>query len=247
MKKSIKTLLFVLLICPLLLLSACVPPDTFTITASSSEPAWGRVTDSPNEAVDEGTALSLGIIEIEQAEHPFIGWVKDYEKFVSNKATLELTANAENAGHYTAIFDEEANNMRFATLTAVAFDSSTYSSATFKINASVSTSGSSNYKAFAEGTLSAGELFETDLSSIIYFGALGSTREYKFEILLELSNAEGTTSKTIKFSDKLANDTFASTANCEISASIGETDTVTLSFQKLSHDMYQTSENAGKE
>ncbi len=247
MKKSIKTLLLALLVCPLLLLSACVPPDTFTITASSSEPAWGRVTGSPNEAVDEGTSLSLGIIETSQEDHPFIGWVKDYEKYVSSEGTLELTANAENAGHYTAVFDEDANSMRFATLTQVFLDSSTYSSATFKINASVSTSGSSNYKAFAEGTLTAGDAFETDLSSIVYFGALGSTREYKFEILLELSNAEGTVSKTIKFSNKLANDTFASTSACEISAMIDENDSVTLSFQKLSKDMYNSGEVEGEE
>ncbi len=242
MKKSIKSLMFILLLCPLLLLTACVPPDTFLVTASSSEPAWGRVTGAPNEYLEEGTQIMLDVIENDTDTHPFIGWIKDYNKLVGTENQMELVVNEENAGHYTAIFDESANSMRFATLTGVKLTSTEYTSANFIVNYSVSTSGSSNYNPFADGALLSGETFASDRTSIIYFGALGSNREYKFEILLELTSAESTKNETIRFSEKLVNATFAESNTCEISAQIDETTSVTLTFQKLSKDMYKTAE-----
>ncbi len=242
MKKSIKSLLLILLLCPLLVLTACVPPPTFLITASSSEPAWGRVNGSPNESLNEGTQITLGAIETSAQEHPFIGWIKDYSKFVSTETDLELVVNEENAGHYTALFDESANSMRFATLTGVKLNSTIYTGATFTVNYSVNVSGSSNYNLFTTGTIVTGETFVGDLTSIIYFGALGSNREYKFELLLELTSAEGAKSETIRFNDKLVNSTFNQTNTCEISTQFDETSSVTLSFQKLSKDMYKTAQ-----
>lgn len=240
MKKSKKILISTLCLCPMLLLTACVPPPNYLITASSSDSTWGRAEGAIAEEMPEGTEMLLTVAETSPTDHPFICWVKDYKTVATTESIFKLSYTEETAGHYTAVFEDEASKMLFATLSSIEFDGSGYTNIDYTLNYSSSASGSNNYSQLSSGTFDPNAVYNTDLTSVLYFGSLGSVTEYKFEINVAITDSVGAiTNHTIRFAQKVDNSTFAGTSSCQISAQVGETETnIKLTFQKLTKDLY---------
>lgn len=240
MKKSKLFLLCVALLCPIVLLTACTTPPSHLITASPSEKLWGRVSGAINTEMAEGEKINLTAVEFDASYHPFICWLKGNSKVVSTEKSIELEYNSENAGHYTALYDDQPSSMRYCTISSIDFDTNGYSAISFSLSYSSSAIGSINYLPYAEGTISSGETFESEKQTVLYFGSLADDTQYKFEIVITLTNNSGEAQSTsLKFNEKLSNSSFngESTHSISNTASLGDT-TITLNFQKLSADMF---------
>jgi len=242
MKKFKTIMLFAFLLCPILFLTACVSPSTYLITTSSSESSWGRVSGGTTEKRDEGSKINLTAVENNSQDHPFICWVKDYKTVYSTKKSIELVYNQENQGHYTAVYEEDANKMLFASFYGIHVVTSNYQSGEYSIKSSSSESGTNNYSTFCSGSFQTGQNMISDNSAIFYFGPLGRVVEYKFEVELTLTNASSQqTTQNIKFTSKINNASFTNDGNCEIMEIYGDSNIiVSLSFKKLAFNTYHT-------
>lgn len=236
MKRSKKILLATLLLCPLVMLSACVPPPSYLITTSSSDSTYGRVNGDRKDKMVEGSKITLSVIEDDPLNHPFVCWVKDYKTVVSAENALEIEYNEDTAGHYTAVFHEETTSMRFTTLSSIDVETTGFVSIEYKLDYSSSSSGSSNYSLLTEGTFETSSLYKTDNTSVLYFGTLGSNIEYKFIMNAILTDSQGNSSNhQFQFSDKVNSDMTTISATDETSNT-----TITLTFEKISYDIYQS-------
>ncbi len=239
MKISKKLLLSAALLCPMLAFSACATPPSYLITASVSEDSWGRIIGATTKEMEEGSKINLTAVELDSQNHPFICWVKDYRKVYSTESEMEIEYSEETKGHYTALYDEQALPMRYASLSSISISENQFSNISFTINYSSSTSGSNNYSLFIEGSFENENIFETDNSTLIYFGSLGSQVEYKFEINLVLNSSQEETTQTLKFSNKVNTNSFADGRTFTLSDNFANSDlTINLNFEKVSYSMF---------
>lgn len=241
MKRTKKILLSAILLSPVLLLTACVPPPSYLITASTYGTNWGRILGAETEEKEENSKITLSAVELESETHPFVCWIKDYGTVYSTEKEIELIYNEEAQGHYTAVFHEDASSMLFASLNSITIENAEYTNVTYTLNYSSNSSGSNNYSLFSEGEFEPASAYMTDNSSVLYFGPIGNVVEYKFEILTTFSNPEGEEQTyTLKFSTKLEENLF-SNGKCELTGSIENTDiNIKLNFEKISYSMYHS-------
>lgn len=241
MKKSKKFLLSALLLSPLITLTACVPPPSYLITASTYGSTWGHILGAQTEEKEENTKITMTAVELDEENHPFICWVKNYHKVCSTENALELTYNEETEGHYTAVFHENYSSMMFASLSEITITNADYSSLKYSLRYSSNSSGSNNYSLFSEGEFDPSEAFKTDNSSVLYFGPIGNVVEYKFEFDVTFANEEAEEeTKTIRITKKLDNNSFAN-GLCQLSGTLDNTEiSVNLKFEKISYTMYET-------
>lgn len=241
MKKSKKILLACSVLSPILLLSACTTPPSHLITASPSENLWGSISGITNTEMQEGTRAKMTAVEFDGQNHPFVCWIKGNSKIFSTDKSVNLEYNDATAGHYTALFDDQPTGMRYSAITAITFSSSEYTNIDFSLNYSSSISGSNNYFYYTQGSTEQSLTYETDKQTVLYFGSLSDSIEYKFEIKLTLTDVYGSLKNhTLKFTEKLKAASFGNSAEYAISDTIGEENiTITLDFEKLSFNMYQ--------
>ena len=240
MKKFIKIFLFVLVLCPVMILSACTSPPTYLITALPSDMHLGKVIGAyNNEQLAEGTNITLTAIESNSQTNPFICWVKDYKKVVSTEKELSLTYGQSSTGHYTAVFEESnLTNMMFASLNNISFNPEGYESVNWTVKYARTTSGSS-YNELETGSFAPGE-FATSNQSIIYFGSAGSNYEYNITIELTLQTGDATTDYTVNFRDLLSKNVFDETGSVTITEYIEFCNAdISLKFQKLNTTLYE--------
>ena len=241
MKKSIKVLLFIFILCPIILLSACTSPPTYLITALPSDMRLGKVVGSyNNEQLAEGTTITLTANESNSQSNPFICWIKDYKTVVSNEKELSLTYGQSTTGHYTAVFEEtNLSNMMFASLNNIFFNPEGYQSIDWTISYARTTSGSS-YTDLETGSFAPGE-FDTNNQSIIYFGSAGANYEYSIQVNLTLTTATGaTTEYTVSFHDLLTKNIFDENGSATITEYIEYFNAdLSINFQKLNSSLYE--------
>lgn len=239
MKKSIKTIFFTLCLCPAFILSACVPPPSYLITAKSSDIELGTVHGYKEKEMEEGYVVTLTANEI----NPFICWIKDDSLVAGTEKNLKLTYNEKTAGEYTAVFEEnDISSMMYASLTSVNFEPNNYSSISYKISTALISRGSDNFSDFANGILKDGENTETDRTSIIKIDGIGQEYSYKILINLTLSNnQEGDNNVEFQISQIVDKTLFNDQGVCEITQYNENLNaSITLTFEKLTYLMYHS-------
>lgn len=239
MKKFKKTALLSLCLSPLLLLTACVSPPNFSITASSSDTQLGYVQGFDKTEMSEGTKVTLSAYELK--ENPFICWVKDNKKIVSQESKISLTYNSSNEGHYTAIFEEsDISKMQYATITDIEFTPTGYTKVEYNLTTALLTSGSSDYYEFASGNYSIGEEHATDTMSVVYFGSTGDSYEYLLKINLKITDSQNAeTSIEFQLQTKVNKNSFDNEGNCIVEESVtGFEDKLSLKLTKLNSTIY---------
>lgn len=245
MKKLKKTAILSLCLSPLLLLTACVPPPSFTITASSSDMQLGYVQGVDKDAMEEGSKVTLNAIATTSS--PFVCWIKDDVSVVSQEAKLNLTYNEKNAGHYTAIFEEnDYAKMLYATFTDVKFSPSGYTKIEYQINTALMTSGSNDYYEFIDGEYTVGDEHSIEPVSVMYFGGAGDDYVYLLKIdfkLYDSANAETTYQYQMqtKISKNSFDDNGEFTINEEITALNSN---ISLKLKKLNSSMFEKDEDS---
>ena len=245
MKKILKVFMFILCLCPLILLSACTPPQKYTISSMSSDPMLGSVQGTINGEVEEGNKVTLVAKELDGKieTNPFICWVKDYRSVVSSSKNLTLTYNSKTAGHYTAVFAEDSpTKMRFASLSSISFESQDYSSANYQILYAVTSTGSNNYNPFINGNVNTNAEIKTDNKTIVYFGSVDANNEYNFNVKVKMLNSQNIeTEYEFQINTLLSSSSFDSEGKCTISQTVEAINTtITLVFEKLNSDMFKS-------
>lgn len=239
--KKLKKLILCFLFIPILALTACVAPPSYLITVSRHG-SWGIIVGAPNGEMEEGSKAVISVEEADSQNHPFICWIKDYKKVYSTEKQIELVYGEETQGHYTAVFDEDSENMLFSTISAVDIqDSTSYSQIEYTILYSSNTSGSNNYFKLTSATIDATSSitpFQTDNLSVLYYGPLGASVEYKFKMNITCVDLEGNSAYYETSFPQIVNNQTTS-----ISTNISDTNIiVSLKFDKISYSMYHADE-----
>ena len=199
MKKSLKIMFSILIcLCPILL-TACGSVDYYTITAISSDTTIGSVTGFRDDAVAEGTKITLSARETDEQNNPLLCWIKDKEKIVKvanhteeeRDLDFEVISKAENEGQYTAVFAE--NEIRYACIKGVEFTSTGEETYEHEISYAILNAGSNNYLPFAT---------HQDNTHVLYFGNIEQKNQFKFminatQIIGESSNSATDYNETI--------------------------------------------------
>lgn len=235
MKKNIKLSLFSLCLSPLFLLTACVAPPSYTITASSSDLQLGYVQGATSQAKEEGSIIKLNAVSTSSS--PFICWIKDNKTIVSNESEFELTYQQDTEGHYTAVFEEtDIQKMIYAKLEEIEFAPAGATNIEYTIQTAMLTSGSNDYYDFVQGTLPKAEDEEPQEESVIYFGGAGADYVYVIKIKFKYtdsSNAETSFEYTLK--TKIDKSTFSNAGSLVITENIEAVNTsIKLKFNKIS-------------
>ena len=243
MKKNKKATLISICLAPLLLLTACVPPASYTITASSSDTQLGYVHGFDKNAVEEGNKVTLSAVST--SENAFLCWIKDNKKIVSQEEKLTLIYNSNNQGHYTALFEEkDTSKMLYANLTEINFEPSGFTSVEYTLSTALLSSGSSDYYEFAYGEFVIGDEHTTDINSVMYFGGAGDEYVYLIKIAFKLydsNNAE--TSYEYQLQTRIEKDSFNSEGLFIVEEKISAFESnLNLTFSKLNSHIFQYDE-----
>lgn len=240
MKRFFKVFLIVLLLCPVLLLTACGTSVYYSISVSPSDFTLGSVVGTlNNESQLEGTTMALSVKENKPTTNPFICWIKDNSRIVSTTNNLNLTYNSQSQGRYTALFDETApNKMMYASLNNIDFQyPENVANVNFSLNYARTISGSGNFILLESGTATNNK-YNSTKTSVIYLGSAGTVNNYRYRIrlnmtIVDVSGQEST--YTIDCTDILNNSSFNNNAyvSFTISDNIAEGNIV-LTFSKLS-------------
>ncbi len=246
MKKSIKILLILLLICPMVILSACTSPAQYLITALPSDSNLGTIQGAfNNEKLSEGTQINLLAVEKQSTAftNPFICWIKDYKTVVSTNNQLSLTYNSENAGNYTAVFSETSQSkMMFASINKINFSLENMTTINYEIQYARINSGSSNFASLEIGSYANIEEYFTSNKNVVYFGSAGSNYEYMIKVNLNMQQSSGAeTEYSVTFTTILNKDLFNSNGTALLTENLNIFDVqtqITITFQKLNSTMY---------
>jgi len=238
MKKSTKAMLFSLCMSPVILMTACVAPPSYTITASSSDISLGYVKGFDKQAMQKGQKVTISAIST--SDSPFLCWIKDNKLIVSKEEKLNLTYNNKNEGHYTALFKEnDITKMQYANLVDFSFSPSGYTKVDYEINTALLTSGSSDYYNFTNGSHTIGDKEEIQSNSVLYFGGIGDEYIYLIKLNLKLhDNKSQETSFEYTLQTNLNNDDFNNKGELVINEEVellGNA-ALTLKFEKLNFD-----------
>lgn len=244
MKKSRKIAISSLCLTPLLLLSACVPPPSYTITASSSDSNLGYVQGFYKEEREEGS--KVGITAHSFSENGFVCWVKDNKTIISNESELKLTYEDETAGHYTAIFEEDdISKMLYSSFTGISFKPAGYTKVEYEISTALLSSGSNDFYTFAGGEHLLSEEYNVEPTSVLYFGGAGDEYTYLIKINFKLFNDKNEeTLYEYSLQTRIDKHTFNNKANLVIKETVEALDNTSLSltFKKLTLKEYTESE-----
>ena len=246
MKKSKKAMIFTLCLSPMMILTACVPPSSYTISASSSDIYLGYVKGFDKNEKQEGSKVTLSAVSTSDA--PFLCWVKDNKTIVSNESDLNLSYSSETSGHYTAIFEEnDYSKMQYASLVDFDFNPSGYTKVEYQINTALLASGSTDYYEFINGEYSFGDKQEMESSSVMYFGGIGEQFVYLIKInfkLFDSKNQETTFEYSLQ--TKIDKDLFNGKGGIIINEEIKSFDNtpISLTFEKISLDEIKDYETA---
>ena len=240
MKKNLKIFVFLICLCPLILLTACTPPEKFLISALPSDSSLGSVQGVLTEKKEEGSKITLTAKENNSENNPFICWVKDYKTVVSNTKRLNLTYNSSSAGHYTAIFEEDSSSkMMFSCLSKIDFQPAGYTTINYEIYSALITSGSDEYAKFINGSYTIGSDSEVDKMQVIYFGGVGVNNEYKFKVNLKMLDVQGMETQYEFQINSLLNRNNFEGENCTISHHVSDFNAdISLTFEKLTFGKY---------
>lgn len=244
MKKSVKILLSILCLCPVLLLTACGESNYYTINVGTSEQKFGYIISNYTDPRQfEGTTMTLTAIEKDQTNNPFICWIKDNNTVVSTDEVLTLTYNSSTAGDYVALFEEtKPSGMIYMTLDNFAITGlDSYSNVTFSLSYSTINNISSN-TTFESGSLSEIGEFTSNNRNVLYLGKPGETDtyQYQFKISLTIPTIDGnvTNTYTSTSGQYLNNDSFDDAMTTSINIVGDDGVNIVLNFEKLNQNMF---------
>ena len=246
MKKFLKILLIILIICPVVTLAACKAKGSYLISALPSESSFGSIEGADNKTQHvEGTKISLVANEKNSTNNPFICWIKDYKKVVSTSKHLSLTYNKKNAGHYTAVFKENyKNKMAFVYFKSLDVEAEGYSSINYQLKYALISKGSDEFSDFANGSFTIGgeQEQQTDKETVLYMGNTRENNEYKFDITVVLTNASSETLELdLEFNTLLNKTLFNEDGNAKLTTTYTQENintTFTLNFEKITYELY---------
>ncbi len=244
MNKKLKLLLSLVLIVPILLLASCGITQYYTITAVSSEKVFGLVNGGSDVAIAEGNEAKLVASENYPETNPFVCWIKNNNKVVSFDKSYTLTYSSSTQGKYTAFFDEsDITKTRYATISNIQIEGVT--AGTIEIKYSFATS-SSNYQTLEKLQINNG-LAQTDKTNLVYFGGADGVNNktiLSFQAVVVVQTGTGNTTYTISFNSPLVDSTPSSNQvtfdneNAILQASSGNGINITLTFTKISSQLY---------
>ncbi len=245
MKKSIKTLLFILCLCPIILLSACGITSYYNITVSTSSSVLGSVLGTLNNTTQaEGTSMTLTAKENYPSTNSFVCWIKDNSSVVSTDLSINIVYNSQNEGKYTALFEEtNPNSMMYMSLTNIVFQlPSNINSLIFDLSYSRTSSGSDMFITLENGTLTNENTYSSSHNKVLYLGGAGSVNNYQYRLKLNITTIDvnGTETNYSLTSQELINNGYFNGQNLTsitIFDSVSNSDII-LSFKKLNKAMF---------
>lgn len=244
MKKSVKILISILCLCPILLLTACGTTTYYTISVAYSDSYLGSATGAySNDTQVEGTSLVLTARENYPSTNPFICWIKDNSRVVSTDRTLSLTYNSQTAGRYTVVFEESSpNGMMYVALNEIQFEEFyNVSTINFSLKYARTVSGSDVYVELENGTFSPSDAsYSGAKQNVLYFGTATNSYQYRLRLDLVVTDTTGVeTTYSLNYNDLLSNTSFNNQSTFSAVLTDGVTGgSVTLSFAKLSTSLF---------
>ena len=200
MKKSIKFFLLILWLCPIILLSACGTTTYYSIFVSPSDSVLGSVLGTlSNTTQVEGTTMSLTARENNSSTNPFICWIKDNSTVVSTDINLNLTYNSQNAGRYTALFEETSpNSMMYTAVDSITFQIPTNTtSISFELKYYRASSGSEQSITLESGQLTTSNIYNSNHNSLLYLGSVGTLNSYQYRLSMDITLIDNSGRETI--------------------------------------------------
>lgn len=241
MKFSKKIAMLSICLTPLVLLTACVPPTSYLITASSSDTSLGFVQGYNRNAMPEGEKVTL--VANATSESPFACWVKDDYKVVSNENSLKLTYTASNEGHYTAVFEEkDFSKMAYCTISEFDFSPSGFIHVEYSLKLAKlkNSSGSSDFYEFMSGRYDTNGKITYKPETVLYFGGAGDNYVYLIKLNLTLFSSSGSNSIEYQMNTRVGIDSFDSDGNLLIKENIEEVATdISITIKKLNAEMFE--------
>ena len=247
MKKSIKVLLSILCLCPMLILSACTSSTYYTINVYTSDSNLGSfVGNYTNPSQLEGTTMTLIANENNSTSstNPFVCWIKNDNQVVSTNNQLTLTYSSSTAGDYVAVFQEtNPSSMIYMALDSITISGlSSFSNVTFTL--SYSTIGNSNvYATLESGTFSdIGDYLSSHMSVLCFGGANElSVNQYRFRIEVTTPTEDGSVTSTYTSQEYINNSSFNNQLNKSLTMTSDDDTTIILNFEKLNSEMFSQS------
>lgn len=210
----------------MILLCGCQDTKYFSVTTSASS-ELGIGTGGSKTELAEGTSVTLQAIAHSQ-NNPFLCWIKNDGEVFSKDAQKTITVNSQTQGHYSALFQDTNKAMPYATLSQIAYTSSSAESIEYTLELAPLTnidemrllsSGQSSQMEFSTFT---GSVFKTiyRAKNIAYSvklsfsveGSDGNLTNYPaqyFEISNDDFNTEGIKEVELQFEDKPLTLTFS--------------------------------------
>lgn len=248
MKKSVKILLSILCLCPMLLLSACTSSTTYIINVYWSDSTYGSVVGNfTNPRQVEGTTMTLVANENNSTSstNPFICWIKNDSKVVSTDKELTLTYNSSTQGDYIAVFEEtNPSKMIYTSLDGLVISGlDSYIGVTFVL--SYATIENSNvFIPFESGSISETGEFISDHTSVLCFGGSGEREEsqYRFRIEITSPTEDGTITNTYTSQGYFNNSSFNGQLQTSIVITGINEEVITLNFEKINMTLFEDSQ-----
>ena len=244
MKKSKIATIFSLCLTPMLLLTACVAPPNYKITATSSDIQLGYVQGFDKDAMPEGNQVTLHAVST--SDSPFLCWIKDDKTIVSNKEKLTLTYNQENQGYYTALFEEKnISAMMYASLYDFEFSPQNCVKIEYELKTAILTSGSNDYYNFISSSYAVGDDYINKSPNVIYFGGAGDEYVYLLKVAFKLYDAQNAeTSYEYQVETKVNKNAFDENGIFTITENVSALETnLTVKFKKLTAQDIVTDED----
>lgn len=247
MKRKIKFVLSLLLLLPIILLSSCGITQYYTISVISSDETLGKASGGSDIAKAEGTEISLTATELNPQDNPFVCWIKDKSKIVSFEKNYTTTYSAQSQGTYTAFFEEDVDNVGYATITEINIEGVNAGKVEIQY---ASTNSSTNYRTLEILSFENG-LSKTDMTNLIYFGGasgLDSQNEFVFKAIISIPTSNGgTTNYTIVLSSSLVGTAYAGQGQtnfdgdgqCVLKGTNSDNLNISISFSKLSSLLFE--------
>lgn len=235
MKKSVKILLSLLCLCPIVMLTACGDSTYYVINVSSSDDTIGTFSNnrSNNPRQLEGTSITLTAIEKNLDENPFICWVKDNNTVVSTESQLQMTYSSQTAGNYTAVFEESPSGMMYTAVDYLNINNSSYNGASFTLY--YSNRGSDIYVELESGSFSSEGEYLSSHMAVLYLGGAGTMANYQYNFKIDITLAEETIS--LESQAILSNNSFNGTSTTLINFNNDNIE-ISMSLEKLNNSLY---------
>ena len=244
MKKFVRICLFLILLLPISFLSACGQVKYFIITANPSDSLLGSIDGIQDGALSEGSKVTLVAKEKRAETNPFICWVYNDNKIVSQEKSYTVTYKDSTQGNYTAVFSElNPQQMMYASITNISADlPDDIESLNVTLKSARNESGTTNYTNILSGSIQKDTPIETDKTNVVCFRDENGTYTYSFqmEIIINYSDGSQLTPYNFTFTNSINKELFENNLTYTLTAKDNTSKAeISVTFEKLSTSLFE--------